>query len=67
MSDNKTIDPNVIKEEILSKYPPKVARKRAKQFVVNKVEENDQVPQINANVRTVPGYYHHERMLLCRL
>ncbi len=55
MSENKTLDPNVIKEEILSKYPPKVARKRAKQFVINKVEEGDQVPEINANVRTVPG------------
>ena len=32
------IDPVEVKEEILKKYPAKVARKRAKQIVVNKVE-----------------------------
>lgn len=55
MSEKKTLDPNAVKDEILSKYPPKVARKRSKQFVINKVEEGDVVPQIAANVRTVPG------------
>lgn len=44
-----------IKEEILRRYPPKVARRRAKQIVINKVEQAEQVPEILANTRTVPG------------
>lgn len=48
------MDPEKIKEELLSKYPTKVARKRAKQIIVNKVEDCD-VPVIQSNVRTVPG------------
>jgi len=40
------------KDEVLKKYPPKVARKRAKQVVINDPEE---IPQVGANVRTVPG------------
>lgn len=43
---------NEVKEEILEKYPPKVARKRSKAYVVNNPDEK---PQIQANVRTVPG------------
>jgi nitrogenase molybdenum-iron protein alpha chain len=50
-----TMEPLDIKEEILKKYPPKVARRRAKQIVVNKVEEAEQVPEILANTRTIPG------------
>ena len=49
------IDPNEVKEEILKKYPVKVARKRAKQIVINKVGENEQVPDIQANTRAIPG------------
>ncbi|MDR2245522.1 MAG: nitrogenase component I subunit alpha [Treponema sp.] len=41
--------------EVLERYPPKVARKRAKQIIVNKVEGEDEVPEILANTRTVPG------------
>jgi nitrogenase molybdenum-iron protein alpha chain len=48
-------DPAKIKEEMLAKYPPKVARKRAKQIVVNKVDPDESVPVIQSNVRTVPG------------
>ena len=33
--ENKLPDPSTVKEEILAKYPPKVARKRAKSMVVN--------------------------------
>ncbi len=45
-----------VKQAILSKYPPKVARKRAKQIVINKVDRStEQVPEIEANVRTIPG------------
>ncbi len=43
------------KAEVLAKYPPKLAKKRARQFVVNKVEEGGQVPEILANARATPG------------
>ncbi|MFW5717122.1 MAG: nitrogenase molybdenum-iron protein alpha chain [Spirochaetota bacterium] len=46
------MDSNRFKEHILEKYPPKVLRKRQKQFVVRS-EEPDQ--EIQANIRTVPG------------
>jgi nitrogenase molybdenum-iron protein alpha chain len=49
------IDPEGIKSKLLNKYPPKVARKRAKQIVVNTVDEQGRVPVIGSNVRTVPG------------
>ena len=52
---NIKIDPQEVKDEILSKYPPKVARKRGKQIVVNKIEGGNNVPEILANTRTVPG------------
>ena len=48
-------DPETVKARLLAKYPPKVARKRAKQIVVNKVDEDGKVPVISSNVRTVPG------------
>jgi nitrogenase molybdenum-iron protein alpha chain len=44
-----------IKKELLAKYPTKVARKRAKQIVINEVAEDSCVPEITSNVRTVPG------------
>lgn len=43
------------KAELLEKYPPKVAKKRAKQIIVNRVEDSGEVPEILANTRTVPG------------
>jgi len=49
------VDSAEVKEEILKKYPAKVARKRAKQIVVNKVAAGEQVPEIFANTRTIPG------------
>ena len=52
---SKAADPLEIKQEILRKYPAKVARKRAKQIVVNSPDENQQVPEILANTRTIPG------------
>lgn len=48
------LDPQTVKEELLSAYPTKVARKRAKGIVVNKVE-GENVPEIQSNVRTIPG------------
>ncbi|MEJ2091905.1 MAG: nitrogenase molybdenum-iron protein alpha chain [Syntrophobacterales bacterium] len=44
-----------VKKELLSKYPTKVARKRAKQIVINQVDPESCVPEIQSNVRTVPG------------
>ena len=44
-----------VKKELLSKYPTKVARKRAKQIVINQVDPDSCVPEIQSNVRTVPG------------
>ncbi len=47
-------EPTNIKEELLKKYPPKVARKRAKQILINEAQGNE-TPAITANVRTIPG------------
>ena len=47
-------EPTDIKEEMLAKYPPKVARKRAKQIMINEAQEKT-TPEIVANVRTIPG------------
>lgn len=47
-------DPADVKAELISKYPPKVARKRAKQIMINEALENE-TPEITANVRTTPG------------
>ncbi|MFW5734253.1 MAG: nitrogenase component I subunit alpha, partial [Oceanidesulfovibrio sp.] len=47
-------DLNDLKEELLKKYPPKVARKRAKQFMINEATDGNP-PEIQANVRTIPG------------
>jgi nitrogenase molybdenum-iron protein alpha chain len=52
---NKKFEPTDVKNELLKKYPTKVARKRAKHIVINKVEENQEVLPIQANVRTIPG------------
>ncbi|WP_372773135.1 nitrogenase molybdenum-iron protein alpha chain [Mangrovibacterium sp.] len=45
-------DPAPLKEEILSKYPRKVAKKRDKSMVINDPEKDQ---EITANVRTIPG------------
>ena len=47
-------DPTDIKAELLAKYPSKVARKRAKQIMINEALQND-TPTLTANVRTIPG------------
>jgi len=53
MSEEKKLpDPSGLKEEILAKYPPKIARKRAKSLVINDTELDQ---QIQSNVRTIPG------------
>jgi len=49
------IDPERAKKELVAKYPTKLARKRAKQIVVNSIDEKQEVPEVQANVRTSPG------------
>ncbi|MBR9980083.1 MAG: nitrogenase molybdenum-iron protein alpha chain, partial [Desulfatitalea sp.] len=44
-----------VRKRLLEKYPPKVARKRDKQIVVNRVGDDKTVPVVMSNVRTVPG------------
>ncbi|MDO9631447.1 MAG: nitrogenase molybdenum-iron protein alpha chain [Humidesulfovibrio sp.] len=46
--------PAEVKEEMLRKYPPKVARKRASSILINEALSNT-TPEIQANVRTIPG------------
>jgi nitrogenase molybdenum-iron protein alpha chain len=55
MFEYTNITPDEAKKEMLDKYPAKVARKRSKQIVVNKIEEGDSVPEVQSNVRTIPG------------
>ncbi|MDY0164564.1 nitrogenase molybdenum-iron protein alpha chain [Desulfobotulus sp.] len=57
MSDEKNTAAKLekIKAEILAKYPTKVARKRAKQILVNRKDSTGKVPEVGANMRTVPG------------
>jgi nitrogenase molybdenum-iron protein alpha chain len=57
MSDDKKYteilpDSSQVMEEILGKYPTKVAKKRAKSMVVNDPEIDQ---EIQANIRTIPG------------
>jgi len=47
-------NPTDVKEEMLKKYPPKVARKRAQSILINEALSNT-TPEITANVRTIPG------------
>jgi nitrogenase molybdenum-iron protein alpha chain len=54
LSGKEFIDSMAVKEELLCDYPVKVARKRAKQIMVNDLNAGSS-PQINANVRTIPG------------
>ena len=51
----RQVDTQQLKQEIMDKYPPKVARKRSKHFVVNKKIDEENYAAIQANVRTIPG------------
>ncbi|MCF7816635.1 MAG: nitrogenase molybdenum-iron protein alpha chain [Kiritimatiellales bacterium] len=48
----KLPDPSKLKEEILAKYPTKVARKRDKSIIINDPKLDQ---EIQSNVRTIPG------------
>ncbi|MFZ4801901.1 MAG: nitrogenase molybdenum-iron protein alpha chain [Chlorobium sp.] len=53
MEANRIIpDPSKVREELIQKYPAKVAKKRSKSIVIN---DPDTIPEVQANVRTVPG------------
>ncbi len=54
MSKNIAPELEATREELLKKYPTKVARKRSKQMVVNDPSP-ETMPEIQANVRTIPG------------
>jgi nitrogenase molybdenum-iron protein alpha chain len=49
------IDPEEVKKKLISKYPAKIGRKRSKQITINKIDEEKCVPEVMANVRTIPG------------
>lgn len=56
MSDtSSSIDAAEVRKTLVDIYPTKVARKRSGQIIVNKVDQGEVVPEIAANVRTVPG------------
>ena len=50
-----SIDPRVLKEEILQVYPKKLRQKRSESIVINEHREDGTVPEIKANVRSNPG------------
>lgn len=54
-SNVESISPEEVRQELLRKVPTKVARKRAKQIIVNRVLEGEAIPEIGANTRTIPG------------
>jgi nitrogenase molybdenum-iron protein alpha chain len=50
-----TLDSKLVKDELVSIYPKKLAKKRADQIVVNERREDGSVPEIKANTRSSPG------------
>jgi nitrogenase molybdenum-iron protein alpha chain len=52
MKERVLPNPGAVVEDMLAKYPPKVAKKRARAIVVN---DPSTPPVIEANVRSVPG------------
>ena len=47
MSNEKKLpDPSKLKEEILAKYPPKIARKREKSMIINDTKLDQQIQQL---------------------
>ena len=52
MTPNEIPSPEEIINNMMEKYPPKVAKKRSKSIVINDPQKH---LEIRANVRTVPG------------
>jgi nitrogenase molybdenum-iron protein alpha chain len=48
-------DSMTVKQDLVAELPTKAARKHSKQIVINKVGDGGTVPEIMANVRTIPG------------
>jgi nitrogenase molybdenum-iron protein alpha chain len=44
-----------VRHELLKAYPTKVARRRSGQILINRKDDETVVPEITANVRTLPG------------
>ena len=55
MSQSPSMAENDVRAELLKAYPTKVARKRATQILVNEKNPETVVPEIAANIRTIPG------------
>ena len=60
------VKPEEAAKELIEAYPVKVGRKRAKQIIINEVGLEEQVPQVMANVRTIPGIITYARLFLRR-
>ena len=52
---DSTLTPQELKEKLIEDFPPKMAKKRAKQIVINKIDETGNPPEILSNARTIPG------------
>lgn len=52
IKDGIIADLQIFKDEVITKYPKKVGKKRAKSIILSDIE---QTPEIQANVRTIPG------------
>ena len=55
MSTSSSLSADEVRAELLKAYPTKVARKRSTQILVNLKDPETVVPEITANVRTIPG------------
>ena len=50
-----SIDPRIVKEELIQIYPKKLRQKRSDAIAINHVGEDGTVPEIKANTRSSPG------------
>jgi nitrogenase molybdenum-iron protein alpha chain len=55
MNHSPSISVDDVRTDLLKAYPTKVARKRATQILVNEKNPDTIVPEIAANIRTIPG------------
>ncbi len=55
MSTDLALSPAAVRQDLIKTYPPKVARKRLQQIVINEKGDGQAVPEVLANVRTTPG------------
>ncbi len=53
--DTSSLSADEVRAELLKAYPTKVARKRSTQILVNQKDPETVVPEITANIRTIPG------------